>query len=93
MSDTKAKLTYEQAVQLLPDGEDIHTFRQAGPVILGADIERDTLLEVLRTARSIESSGPMAQALGHGLAVDDSHGFLFVATRQPAGDAGTSHPA
>lgn len=90
MSDTRAKLTYEQAVQLLPDGEDIHTFRQAGPAILGADIEREALLEVLRTARCIESSGPMAQALGHGLAVnEDRGGLLFVATRQPA-DKGTT---
>lgn len=71
-------VTFEEAVKLLPAGERIHTFRQAGPMMLGADHTREGLLAALKAAPAIEITGPGAQAMKHGLAIHDDHGVLFI---------------
>jgi hypothetical protein len=80
-------LTPERAAGLLlvHDGQ-VHTFRQRGPVIVGCDIELEELLESMRQAGSVTLTGPMAQALGHGLAIVDDGGMLFIATHLPGGE-------
>lgn len=82
--DVKQLLTYDEAVALLPDGERIHTFMQADPVLLGADWDRAEILELLRQADpEIEVTGPEAQSVGHGLAAYDADGEpVFIETRQ-----------
>jgi hypothetical protein len=76
-------LTYDEAVALLPDGEQIHTFIQAGPAIIGADWERADVLALLRRTGRREVTGEAAQGMGHGLAaslpVTDEP--LFIETR------------
>lgn len=79
MADDKTVLTYDQAVALLPEGDEIHTFRNPhGGVLIGADWSRARILEVLAAAPFIEVTGPQAQETGHGLFVEDEHGALYI---------------
>jgi hypothetical protein len=76
------ELTYDEAVALLPDGEEVHTVVQAGNVLIGADWSRASILELLRTSPRREVTGPAAQAMGHGLAAVRPNGLpLFIETR------------
>jgi len=78
--DDKELITLDEAVKRLPSGDTVHTFRQGGPYLIGADHERDRLIEAMRAAQEIEVTGPQAQAMGHGLAICDEHGWLFIET-------------
>ena len=80
--DAKVLIPFDEAEKRLPDGPEIHTFRQAGPMLLGADYERGELLKAMREAEAIELTGPAATAMHHGLAIQDKHGLLFIATRR-----------
>ena len=75
-------LTYDEAVALLPDGERIHTFVQAGPAILGAGWDRADVLALLETTERREVTGAAAQELGHGLAAFRDGEPVFIATRE-----------
>lgn len=44
MDDDKELISFDDAVTRLPPGDNIHTFRQAGPMLLGADHGRTSLL-------------------------------------------------
>jgi hypothetical protein len=74
-------LSYEDAVELLPEGDHIHTFRSNIPgVLVGADWPRDELLEAMKNHR-IELSGEMATGMQHGIVIIDKQGPLFIETR------------
>lgn len=55
-------LTYVQAVALLPDRKQIHTFIQTGWTILAGDWERTDILALLRRTDRREVAGPDAPA-------------------------------
>jgi hypothetical protein len=75
-------LTFEEAVAMLPDGEDIHTQRNPGiGMFIGADWSRDRLIEHIRK-HGAELAGPIATAMGKGLVVKDDNGPLFVETKR-----------
>ena len=76
----EADLTYEQAIGFLPDGENIHTFRQGGMSIIGCDWERDKILDALKN-HPVLISGDMAQSMKHGLVIKDNRGYLFIETK------------
>lgn len=59
-------LTYDEAVALLPDGDDIHTFVNPGGMLMGADWDRGDVLDLLKTGKP-ELSGGMAESMGHGI--------------------------
>jgi hypothetical protein len=82
MSDDKELLTYDQAVALLPDGETVHTFMQAGPVLLGADWSRAAILDLLTATDCLEVPGPEAQAMGHGLVAWRGGSPVFIETKR-----------
>ena len=82
---TTQTIAFDDAVKLLPEGEFIHTFRQAGHALLGAGHDRESLLAAMRAAESIEVTGPAAQAMDHGLALFDEHGVLFIETAKTHG--------
>lgn len=84
MNDDKKQISFDDAVKLLPDGDTVHTFRQTDFAILGADHKRETLLDAMRKAQDIDVTGEQAQAMNHGLAIHDEHGWLFIATRPDA---------
>ena len=84
MSDERETVSLEVAVgmlRLLP-GNRVHTFRQAGPYLIGADWERDVLIEAMRAASAIDITGPSAQSLGHGLCIEHGGGPLFIETQE-----------
>lgn len=80
MNNEKYTISLEEAIKCLPDRGVVHTFRQAGTCLLGADHERKELIESMSKAKEIEVTGPAAQGMGHGLAICDNHGWLFIET-------------
>ena len=81
--EKKEFISFEQAVKMLPDEEHIHTFRSVGPVILGADHDRISLLETMRKFQDkIELSGKNASEMGHGIVLTDDKGPLFIKTKE-----------
>ena len=82
-AEAEELLTVEQAVALLPDGDDIHTMVQSGGMTIGADWSRESVLELLATTSRIEVGGPNCQAMGHGLIAWRPNGRpLFIETRR-----------
>ena len=79
--DNPVYLTPEQAEAMLPEGDWIHTFRQAGPALIGADWIRSEIIDAFRKYKP-ELSGRTATAMKHGIVLEDKHGYLFVATKQ-----------
>lgn len=81
-------LSYEEAVAMLPDKKDIHTFVQGGMALMGADWDRKSILELLKTGRP-ELSGEMATSMGHGMVAfrkvdienDTKSDPIFIATK------------
>lgn len=80
-------LTIDQAKAMLAEGKNIHTFRQSGYALLGADWERSEIIKALESSDSIELSGQAATALGHGICIKDESGWLFIETREEAKEA------
>ena len=48
MHDERVILTEEQALAMLPEGDQIHTFRDGGIALLGADWNRADLEQAIR---------------------------------------------
>ncbi len=86
MSDAEADntATVDQALAMLPDDEEIHTFMQAGFTLIGADWDRKELIELIERAWVRKLTGANARAMGHGLAVPHADTWLFIATREAA---------
>jgi hypothetical protein len=77
----RVMLRHEDAVSMLPDGESVHTFRNAGSILVGADWDRDELITHM-AMHSVEQAGPAATAMKHGMVLQDRHGWLFIATKE-----------
>lgn len=72
---------FDDAVKRLRANGPIHTFRQGGGLMLvGADWPREELLAAMMAAPAIEETGKLASSMGHGLAIMDGHGWLFIET-------------
>lgn len=84
--DEDDKVSIEQAIELLPEGEYIHTFRNAPMMLLGADWSRVQLIEAMRSATGIVRTGPLAQSMKHGLAIENDGSLLFIATKGETND-------
>jgi hypothetical protein len=74
-------LSYDEAVALLPDDEQIHTFVDGGLALIGADWDREDILKLLRETERREVTGPAAQAMGHGMAAYREAGPVFIETK------------
>ena len=60
-------ITYEQAVELLPKTEDIHTFYNTSFGLIGADWSRADIIDKLQKSEIIELTGETARSMGHGM--------------------------
>lgn len=83
----KRYITAEEAADLLPDRDAIHTFKGVGPVLIGADWDREGVLNKLKTSDKIEIAGETARNMGHGLAVYNDNAklqsdILFIETEE-----------
>lgn len=66
----KKFITAEEAINVLPEGKTIHTFLSNGVMLVGADWDREDVLEKINDPEYlIEITGPESRSLGHGLAV------------------------
>lgn len=81
MAENDMLIPIDQAIELLPDGEYIHTFRNPGGMLVGADWPKVDLVEAMRCASGIARTGAMAQSLKHGLAIDHNGSLLFIETK------------
>jgi hypothetical protein len=70
-----------KAIDLLNDGEEIHTFRNPNGILIGCDIERETIIEYLNSNHDkIEIGGETCRNLNHSIVLKDKVGFLFIET-------------
>ena len=81
MGNEKEFITFDEAVELMVDGEYVHTFRNPAGIMLGADHRRSELLEKMKRSK-LELAGEMATAMKHGLVLTDDTGPLFIATKE-----------
>ena len=73
-------ITPEEAKKLLKEGETIHTFRNAGNMIIGEDWDRDDVFKAIDKFSVSESWG-IAKSMCHGLVLEDETGYLFIETK------------
>ena len=81
--EQRTKLTVGEALSVLPKGDDIHTFRDGGMCLIGADWSRSDIERVIRESDGAELTGEMARGMKHGIAVNDGS-WLFIATDEKA---------
>lgn len=87
----KRYITPDEAISLLPDGEDVHTFVDNGWLI-GADWSREDIIDKINSADVREITGPAARGMGHGLVVYNKSAkyqsdLLFIETDKTRLDA------
>jgi hypothetical protein len=70
-------------IRLATEDGRVHTFRDAGIALIGADWDIEDLIAAMRK-HGVEESGPSAIEAKHGLVLMDEHGPLFIATREVA---------
>lgn len=68
MSD-RFKITVDEAIGVLPDGDYVHTFIANG-MLLGADWSREEVETHIRKAGGASLGGDTAMRMGHGLCLD-----------------------
>jgi hypothetical protein len=82
MSDEKVKISVDRAISIMADGDQVHTFRQAGFALLGCDWDRGELIDRFRRSPDdIELGGEACQGMNHGLVLMDNSGPLFIECR------------
>lgn len=81
-------ITPEQAISLLKEAEEIHTFRNPNGILIGCDIDRESIIEKLKLySDKIEIGGEACRNLQHGIVLKDSRGYLFIETDMEKLDA------
>lgn len=60
-------LSVEEAIHVLPDGDEIHTLTQIGCVFIGSDWNREDIIDKIKKNEIREIAGPLARREGHGL--------------------------
>ena len=82
MKDSRKFITPEEAIGLLNDGDQIHTIRNTGGVLFGADYNREKLIERINAnPDKLEIGGETCRSMKHGLILNDG-GFLFIETSE-----------
>ena len=62
-------LTAQQAIELLPEGEQVHTFINSPLALVGADLDRDEVIDKIQRSDYREITGSVSRGFNHGLAV------------------------
>lgn len=75
----EAKLNVEDAIKMIPDTEDIHTFVNPSGMLLGADWSREDIIEAFNKY-GVQRSGEQAVRMKHGLVFHDGNKHVFVET-------------
>lgn len=85
-------ITPDEAISLLPDGDEIHTFVDNGFSLIGADWSREEIIDKISSSDVRELTGPAARGMGHGLVVYNKSAkyqsdLLFIETDKARLDA------
>lgn len=73
------QLTIEEAINLLNDGERVHTFRNAGNMLIGYDVDKSDIVDrINQHSDTLELAGDMARSMKHALVLSDEVGYLFI---------------
>jgi len=88
MSDY-VEITAAEAISVLPEGEYVHTFRNPGFGLMGADWTREEAEKHLNEAAEISLTGTMARGMEHGMMAAPflpckQSDLLFIATDEDA---------
>ena len=82
----RVSLTAEQAISVLPEGKNVHTFADANFGIVGTDWSRENIIKRLECADHIELSGEIARAMNHGIYIYDKDAnaeeLIFIETNE-----------
>lgn len=78
--DERVLVLYDVAVSLLPEGDNVHVYRNPTWGLVGIDAPREDVLEMLRDAPEIHLTGDHARALKHGLAIMVAGRWLYLET-------------
>lgn len=90
--NSKKYLTLQQAIDLLPDSEYVHTFYN-NPVVglFGADWDKNDVIKKMKSSQRLELTGETARKMGHGVcAYNDGarqDDILFIETDKDKLDA------
>lgn len=77
----KKNISVEEALYLLPQENEIHTFRNPSGMLLGADWNRIELEGFIKShPDDLEIGGEMCRKMKHALVIKDVNGYLFVET-------------
>lgn len=78
----KRFITPKEAISLLNEDEQIHTFRNPNGMLLGCDHSRESIIERLEAnPDKIEIGGDTCRRMKHGIILDDD-GYLFIETNE-----------
>ena len=88
----KRFITAEQAINILPDRDEIHTFINNGFSLFGADWDRKDIIDKINHSEVREIAGETARGMKHGLVLYDKSAqsqkdLLFVETDKDRLDA------
>ena len=62
-------ITPDEAINILPSCDGIHTFYNTGFGLVGADWDRESIIDEIKRSDYREITGPTARAMNHGLAL------------------------
>ena len=77
MGQDRIALSKEQALSMLGDDEQIHTFRSTAVAMIGCDWPRESIVEAIN-ANDCELGGPSCISMNHGLVIHVDGAPLFV---------------
>jgi len=79
----KRMVTADEAINLLNEDEQIHTYRNSSGILLGADHNREVLIKDIRKwEKTLQIAGDMARKIKHALILKDEVGYLFIETNE-----------
>ena len=84
MTEKRKFITVDEAIGLLPDNDNIHTFYNLPIGLVGADWSKKDIIDKLKKVDTIELTGEVARSINHGLAAYNKNAkqsdVLFIET-------------
>jgi|SRR5688572_23946443 len=68
-NDNKLIITKEQAIKLIGEQKQVHTFRSCRMILIGADWDRKSILKAIQETDIIEIGGEACKKMGHALVI------------------------
>ena len=82
MENDRKFITPKEAINLLNDGDRIHTFRDPSGMLMGCDVDRDKIIKMIEdNPDKLEIGGEGCRGMKHALVINDE-GILFVETNE-----------